>query len=356
MSDNDNTPIVALSAGLVAGYLLSTLFNRYRSKKNDTNTKVSDEIPTKTDTLILPLTDPVSHQTILKVEDEINTTNIDEIPTKIETLSSSSIESVPHQIKDDSTVDLRAKINKELLKIREIDKSPLELRKRFDNKGYVFITRNLATINTELNELVELMRKSDLHILKGCKNPSTCSCSFRHKHCRLFMIRKYSDSPEIGFFAPSCTGVTDVSPSNKDIKDGTPIHEFVQFYQTKFSNRMMDLVNYINFIVNPERHSKYAVDITLIADPCNYAPPSPSPSQINSDSIVDTNITTMDSTRNSSCSMKWTQSRFGEAQTNKTHAYDYIAMFLLKLNNMMVQSRTFLRTTIWKGKASKHER
>ena len=114
--------------------------------------------------------------------------------------------------------------------IKEIDNAPLELRKRFDIKGYVLINQNLATVNTELNEFIELMRKYDLYVLDGCNDPEKCPCNFRHKRCRLFMIRKYTTLPGLQFFAPSCSGVTVISPSNKDIVNETPIHEFVQMF------------------------------------------------------------------------------------------------------------------------------
>src|SRR5438105_2008975 len=65
---------------------------------------------------------------------------------------------------------------KENTKIKEINNSPLELRKRFENKGWVFVYQNLATLNVELNEFVELMRKYDLNVLDGCKDPDRCSC------------------------------------------------------------------------------------------------------------------------------------------------------------------------------------
>ena len=87
-------------------------------------------------------------------------------------------------------------------KITEIYKSPIELSRRFDNKGYVVMYHNLTTVNTELNEFIELMRMYDLPQLDGCINPDTCNCLFRHKRCRLFMIRKCSLSNDIKFFSP----------------------------------------------------------------------------------------------------------------------------------------------------------
>lgn len=249
---------------------------------------------------------------------------------------------------------------REQYKINEIDKAPLELRKRFDNKGYVFISQNLATVNTELNEFVELMRKYDLYVLNGCRDPDTCVCNFRHKHCRLFMIRKYSNSHDLQFFAPSCSGVTVISPSNKDIANETPIHEFVQMFLNKFSDRVMDLVSYVSYIIDPHRSAEYVVDITMIADPYDrlYGCTStdggygqPMNSKTITDDLTISRIiehksvpkrshddTTMSSDnafdKNHKCSLTWHQDHFLEAKTNQTHAYDFVAMFVLSTRDV----------------------
>lgn len=219
-------------------------------------------------------------------------------------------------------------------KIREIDKSPLELKKRFALKGYTFILRNLATVNTELNEFVELMRKMDLHILDGCKNPDTCQCNFRYKNCRTFMIRKTSSNNDYQIFAPSCSGVTYISPSNSDIQNNTPIHEFVQLFHNTFYERVLDVVNYINYITSQNNFSKnthnanrnYVVDITLVADPfdCSEDRYKDHNNNSNGEIVVDTKINT-----NTNYVSKWNQDRFSDAKTNKQHAYDYVATFVL---------------------------
>lgn len=231
--------------------------------------------------------------------------------------------------------------------IKEIDKAPLELRKRFDNKGYVFINQNLATVNTELNEFVELMRKYDLYVLDGCRDPDSCSCNFRHKRCRLFMIRKYSNSPDLHFFAPSCSGVTVISPSNKDIANETPIHEFVQMFLNKFSDRVMDLVSYVSYIIDPHRTSEYVVDVTMIADPYDrsykysttkggYGQPTTMRGESSDDLLANRVITHSDDNMctNHKCSLAWHQDHFIEAKTNQAHAYDFVALFVLNANNV----------------------
>jgi len=259
-------------------------------------------------------------------------------------------------------------------KIKEIDTAPLELRKRFTNKGYVFVNQNLATVNTELNEFIELMRKYELHILNGCNDPDTCKCNFRHKRCRLFMIRKYSNISVPQFFSPSCSGVAVISPSNEDIHSGTTIHEFVQMFLNKFSDKVMDLVSYVCYIVDPQRSSEYVVDITMIADPydrsqryilekggygqpileeCNFPQSeskvpkeantnSKNKSTLNSECIVDEFkddgkiIVDLDSkgTKNHKCTLSWHQDRFVEAKTNQTHSYDFVALFVLSAINV----------------------
>jgi len=202
----------------------------------------------------------------------------------------------------------------------------------------LFINQNLATVNTELNEFVELMRKYDLYILDGCSDPESCQCTFRHKRCRLFMIRKYSNSMDLQFFAPSCSGVTVISPSNKDIENETPIHGFVQMFLSKFSDRVMDLVSYVGYIIDPNRISEYVVDVTMIADPYDrsykysttkggYGQPVSVDGSTNNNILEHKNM-------NHKCSLSWHQDHFIEAKTNKTYAYDFVALFVLNANNI----------------------
>jgi hypothetical protein len=155
------------------------------------------------------------------------------------------------------------------------------------------------------------------------------------------MIRKYSDNPELQYYAPSCTGVVNISPSNNDIQNGTPLHEFVQLFQSVFSDRIMDLVSYVHFIVDPEGRSSYVVDVTLIADPYRCSDQNVIDSNDNNENnmsdlttgkiVVDTTPTLTKSNR---CSLKWHQDRFIEARTNKTHPYDYVALFILNLTSV----------------------
>jgi hypothetical protein len=252
------------------------------------------------------------------------------------------------------------KKERENIKIREVNNAPLELRKRFENKGYVFIHQNLSTVNVELNEFIELMRKYDLYALNGCKDPNNCKCTFRYKRCRSFMIRKYSNMDDMQFFTPSCTGVTIISPSNKDIQNGTLIHEFVQMFQNKFCDRVMDLVSYIDYIIDPLREQHYVVDITLIADPyfddpstngktsdASYGQPiSKNENPVVSDPIdrndnvvieIDTKYTNVNSKMNvdrKKYSLLWHQDQFVESKTKQKFAYDYIAFFILGAKNV----------------------
>ena len=209
------------------------------------------------------------------------------------------------------------KKEKENIKIREVNNSPLELRKRFNNKGFIFAHQNLATVNVELNEFIELMRRYDLNILDGCKDPNNCECTFRHKRCRLFMIRKYSNIDEMQYYSPHCSGVTTISPSNIDILMGTPVYEFIQMFQNKFSDRIMDLISYINYIVASDYNEEldYVVDVTMIADPYyNYD---------NKPNNID----------NNKCTSFWHQDHFVETKTKQYHGYDIIALFILNAIN-----------------------
>lgn len=209
---------------------------------------------------------------------------------------------------------------KENIKIKEINNSPLELRKRFNNKGFIFVHQNLATVNVELNEFVELMRRYDLDILDGCKDPNNCQCTFRHKRCRLFMIRKYSSVDDVEYYSPHCGGVTTIAPSNIDILMGTPVHEFVQMFQNKFSDRVMDLISYINYIVASEYNEEldYVVDVTMIADP-----------YYNLDDKNNTHVLVKDN----KCTSFWHQDHFVETKTKQYHSYDIVALFILDAKN-----------------------
>lgn len=260
---------------------------------------------------------------------------------------------VNNQTREDRSLSNR----KEDIYIKNIDKSPLELRKRFDNKGYVFVNNNLATVNTELNEFVELMRRYGLTMLNGCTDPDNCQCNFRHKRCRLFMTRIYSDHPGAHFYVPRCTGVVDISPSNKDIQNGTTIHEFVQLYQMKFSERVKDLINYVDYVANPDRNKHYVVDVTMIADPYDeYYRYEPESGGMYGQPLVDgeESLECLNNSREEidekdranrekqrekhRCSLLWHQDRFVEAKTKQTHSYDIVALFVLNASNITPHS------------------
>lgn len=268
---------------------------------------------------------------------------------EIEELKQEKIEQINREdIPINIPVETNIHIEKENTKIiKNIDKAPLELRKRFGNKGFVIVSKNLATVNTELNEFIELMRRCELGILDGCKDPIGCSCNFRHKRCRLFMIRIYSDYPDPHFYVPTCSGVIDISPSNKDVQDGTTIHEFVQMFKNKFYERVSDLINYVGYITDPNRSYQFVVDITLIADPYDdyykyepadggsYGEPYQTHQNQSIDSLpITTNINKKSFMAQHKCTISWHQDQFKEAKTNQTHAYDIVAMFLLNAHNI----------------------
>lgn len=248
-------------------------------------------------------------------------------------------------------------------RIVEINKSPLELCKRCENKGYVFVHRNLATVNVELNEFIELMRMYNLPQLNGCIDPDNHDCSFRHRRCRLFMFRKCSLRPDIKFYSPSCNGVTDLTPTNEDIENETELHKFIQLFNAKFYDRVTDLVNYVKYIIDPENAHGYIVDVTMIADPYyqghthsktnGYGKPinnvlesddpltTESSDQIpDIDSmgevVVDTGISARTglNINKCKCTLNWHQDQFLESSSKKPYAYDFVALFVLNANNV----------------------
>lgn len=384
----NNSFVVPLVSSLVAGSMAAGIYYKYTNKKNPkridipknisadncsdsnnadytkTNNELTKNIPTEINEIEKLVTDC---DTILLTEPD--TKIIKKNSTKIYATENSAnlsvISDVDNQYiikpivannileQSNTNTDTRIKTTNDLLqsngissgpsaddKIRVIDIAPLELRKRFDTKGYVFVHQNLATVNVELNEFIELMRKYDnLDILNGCPNPDTCQCKFRHKRCRLFMMRKYSNSTDMHFFSPSCNGVTVISPSNTDIQNGTAIHNFVQMFQNEFSDRIMDLVSYIDYIVDPYRESQYVVDVTMIADPyIKTKNDQKHESKINNidnniDNIDIDNIDVGNDTDRERCSF-WHQDQFVEMKTKQTHAYDCTAMFVVSAKNI----------------------
>ena len=220
-------------------------------------------------------------------------------------------------------------------KITDIYKSPIELARRFDNKGYVIMYHTLSTVNIELNEFIELMRMYDLPQLDGCIRPDTCNCLFRHKRCRLFMIRKCSLSDNVKFFSPSCDSVINLDPTNDDIKNETELHKFIKLYNDKFNNTITDLVNYVKYIIDPNNEHKYIVDISLVAEPYykgqkqfrtnGYGKP---------DLEFDNSETYNMDTANNKYTLNWHQDKFIESKTKKPYAYDIIATFILSTNKV----------------------
>ena len=54
--------------------------------------------------------------------------------------------------------------------------------------------------------------------LDGCNNPNECSCTFRHKNCKLFLIRKCiinNLTGQIEYFSPGCNGIKKINNSNQ---------------------------------------------------------------------------------------------------------------------------------------------
>ena len=227
----------------------------------------------------------------------------------------------------------------------QIEDAALELTNRFEKKGYVFVKNNLASLNKELNEFIEVMKCIELDSLDGCENPNVCICTFRHKFCRLFMIRKYSNSDDFYYYTPNCKGVIDMMPTNDDIKNDTNKNRFINLFQNEFADRVMDLVGYIDYIIDPQKYSDYIADIIFIADPYNkgssrtksngYGKP------FNGESSITNNFNLKDQVnennnddrinigKNKICSLHWHQDQFIETKLKKTYAYDCVALFIV---------------------------
>jgi len=208
------------------------------------------------------------------------------------------------------------------IKKREIKKlSTIELRNKFDNDGYVFLKDQLVTLNTEMNEITELMRKTDsLAILNGCYDLNNCECNFRYKNCRLFMLRKYSNSDNIQYFAPSCNNVIDVTPGSfvdiKTINDEInylPINKFIQLSKNRLNRIVNDLINYIRYIINADEERHYVTDITFITE-------------YNTDKDNEDD--------NKKYTLMWHQDKFVESKTRKCMSYDYVGVFVLNTKNL----------------------
>lgn len=231
---------------------------------------------------------------------------------------------------------LEIKKNKDDNKIKEIYNSPIELAKRFDNKGYVIMYHNLSSVNIELNEFIELMRMYELPQLDGCDDPINCKCMFRHKRCRIFMVRKYSINDDINFYSPSCNGVVNLIPTNDDIKNESILHKFIKLYTDKFNKTVCDLINYVKYIVDPNNKHRYIADISLVAEPYYKEYNQISSNGYGSSELYNAkNDTFTIDTSNYKYKTQWHQDQFIESKTKKLHSYDIIATFILNTNNIM---------------------
>lgn len=212
--------------------------------------------------------------------------------------------------------------------ITKFDEAPLELRKRFDSLGYVIVSNALASTNTDLNEMIELMKKMELPMFDGCSSPSECSCKFRYKNSRLFVLRRYSATNILHYYSPNCDGVKSIVPTNADMLDNTQLHRFIQMFHNSFSSQLFDLVDFVRYITDPDMSQNYVVDITLIADPIKICDDLTIADKENS-LTVDTNLNITNK-----CVSKWDQARYTEKNTDTTTPYDVVAQFVLSCKNV----------------------
>lgn len=110
-------------------------------------------------------------------------------------------------------------------------------------------------------------------------------------------------------------------------------------FNNKFIDRIMDLVGYVDYIIDPYRESPYVVDITMIADPyfkshSNFKTNGyGEPVNKENNNITDINNNEKLNTNTYKCTLNWHQDHFVETKTQKEYAYDFVALFVLKAHD-----------------------
>ncbi len=212
----------------------------------------------------------------------------------------------------------------------------MDICKIFEKKRFVFVRDSLGSIGTDLNEFTELMRRYNLNILNGCEDPDTCQCKYRHKRCRMFMIRKLSTADSFEFYSPSCNKVEKIIVSQKDIDDKTDLYNFMNLFHENFSDCVMNLVNYVDFIIDPHQKMKYIADVLFIADPyyTNYRQYQSNGYGHNIEiEKPDSDIDAVPEDKRS-CSLNWHRDMYRQSSSNETQLYDYVALFILNVKNI----------------------
>jgi hypothetical protein len=289
MSDNvkDKSAIFFLINVITGSYVLYRIFHLSRS--NDTSLNSND----------------TSSNSINTSSNSINTSS-NSINTSSNSINASSncIDELTNSNNNSSNDKVQKYINGTLI------------RDRFKTNGYVFVSNSLIATNTELNNLIELIKNSELRNFDGCNNPLRCDCKFRYKNSKTFIIRQYSWSDKLIYYSPKCVGfkhhefkqhdLTDISISNN-----TQLHQFIQIINNSYSLHIFNLVDYIRYITDPDMKKKYIVDISLISDIKNTISES-----------------------SNKCIIKWHRESYTDISTDKVSHYDIIAQFILSCDGV----------------------
>lgn len=182
---------------------------------------------------------------------------------------------------------------------------PVDVCQIFRQNGFVFVKNNLGNSIKNLSNFTNLMRKTDINDLNGCEDPENCKCTFRHKHCKLFMIRKCIKNnltERVEYFSPGCNGVKKIEGIN-DVNN-----ELLKEFETNYSDDINIILNYVNFVIEPSmtKTKNYIADMILVADPVHL-------------------YSTM-------CNLKWHQDMYNV--NDKPHLYDYVALFVLNTTDI----------------------
>jgi hypothetical protein len=256
--------------------------------------------------------------------DEKNKSNLSQI-------SNCDTDSVDENVSINST---KTQDNTTLIKNVSDRSNPMDLCKIYENKGYVFVRNNLGSTGTEINEFIELMRRYDLDVLNGCLDPDNCNCDYRYKKCRIFMMRKYSISSNLEFYSPCCDKLIELNIQETNDKE-TELYKFINIYQNKIADQVMNIVNYVDFIIDPYRKRNYMVDVMLIADPFykgykNYQSNGYG-LKIDNDEIDDITMIKPDDQERKS---RWHFDMLHIDDGSETIIYDNVSMFILNSSNI----------------------
>lgn len=206
-----------------------------------------------------------------------------------------------------------------------VQSNTMEIVSNLRNHGYVFLKDLLGDHNNELNLFVETLRTIDLDLLNGCDDPVNCDCTFRHKFCRMLMIRKYSHKRAFEYYSPSCDSLSNLRDLHDNYEIYNTCQNLIEDFEKNFSTTTQDIINFINHLIDPESKYQYVADVQFIADPYY---------KINENELdTDLDISDIDNCGRE-CHLNWFKNHFVSGKKNTLHAYDYVALFVLNANEI----------------------